>query len=476
MNEDKQAAALGRWLDSGGQGHAPEGIDADVLEAIYAIKPELAPPASVSIDDILGDVTEGPFAQDMTPVGGEVVPFPVPTSRPHEDFADEDASTPDEASSKGPWWIRWGTGGVAGSLAAAAAVLLVVTSGDATMAPFDTTAASREMATSAREEMAASAREEMAASARRAKSERIAEAAAAAAAGSSAPASAKKVAPPPPPATAAAPVPESKKARPTPELGARNDAGLREQLALSGSAAGSQLPAEGDLDAIADAGDLANTGGWSDEAPGAEPMPELERADVEELQTGEVRNGLSELAYAEEVEEEDAVVMNEPLDQQVDAYGFADKGADLESFDDVAQAPSMATDRKTKRTRGYQSRPAKEEARDFDVSGDWRSTVEPSWLAQIEGRLRLAGQHAQRQEYQTAATTLEDFIRPPTRAGLAVAYTAANYGLQAGDVSYALDLTDRGLALGGAGTPEHDRLVALRARLRSKSATKTNAR
>ena len=106
--------------------------------------------------------------------------------------------------------------------------------------------------------------------------------------------------------------------------------------------------------------------------------------------------------------------MNEPLDQQVDAYGFADKGADLEFFDDVAQAaPSMAPDRKTKRIRGYQSRPAKEEARDFDVSGDWRSTVEPSWLAQIEDRL---AERARRQEYQTAATTLEDFICPPTRA------------------------------------------------------------
>ena len=110
------SSALGRWLDSGGQGHAPEGIDADVLEAIYAIKPELAPPASVSIDDILGDVTEGPFAQDTTPVGGEVVPFPVPTSRPHDDVVDEGASAPDETITKGPWWIRWGTGGVAGSL------------------------------------------------------------------------------------------------------------------------------------------------------------------------------------------------------------------------------------------------------------------------------------------------------------------------------------------------------------------------
>ena len=59
MSEIQEAQALADWLADGG-GRTPV-LDADVLEAIYALKPALAPDHSVTIDDILDSLTDGPL-------------------------------------------------------------------------------------------------------------------------------------------------------------------------------------------------------------------------------------------------------------------------------------------------------------------------------------------------------------------------------------------------------------------------------
>ena len=59
MSEIQQAQALADWL-ADGEGGTPV-LDADVLEAIYALKPALAPAHAVTIDDILDSLTDGPL-------------------------------------------------------------------------------------------------------------------------------------------------------------------------------------------------------------------------------------------------------------------------------------------------------------------------------------------------------------------------------------------------------------------------------
>lgn len=129
MNEPRQAELLARWLASSGTEAPPPELDPDVVEAIYALRPELAPPPSVTVDDILAGIETGPFAPDaeetqlMPPTPGpraadNVVPFPVAPSRPP--VTEAPASAPRKGGSV--WWI----GGGVGALAAAAALVLVL--------------------------------------------------------------------------------------------------------------------------------------------------------------------------------------------------------------------------------------------------------------------------------------------------------------------------------------------------------------
>ncbi|MBN2799909.1 MAG: hypothetical protein JXX28_12255 [Deltaproteobacteria bacterium] len=83
MSSERQADQLARWLE-GAPGSQPEdALDQDVLEAIYALRPERAPAARVTVDDILAGVTEGPFAAAApsaaasapAEANGEVIPL-----------------------------------------------------------------------------------------------------------------------------------------------------------------------------------------------------------------------------------------------------------------------------------------------------------------------------------------------------------------------------------------------------------------
>lgn len=62
MTEQRQAEALARWLSQGGE--VPDEVGDDVAEAVLALRPDLAPPPSLSIDDVLDSLTAGPLAAD----------------------------------------------------------------------------------------------------------------------------------------------------------------------------------------------------------------------------------------------------------------------------------------------------------------------------------------------------------------------------------------------------------------------------
>ena len=94
MTPEEQAKALADWLDQNPGSSAPEGLDSDVLEAVYVLRPDLAPAPQVTLEAILEHVEEGPFA--AAPSSSQ------PAVRPR-------------------MWIWRGLGG----LAAAAAVLLI---------------------------------------------------------------------------------------------------------------------------------------------------------------------------------------------------------------------------------------------------------------------------------------------------------------------------------------------------------------
>jgi hypothetical protein len=66
MTPEEQAKALAEWLEQPPGSPPPEGIDEDVLEAIYVFRPERAPAAKVSIENILELIESGPFASEKT--------------------------------------------------------------------------------------------------------------------------------------------------------------------------------------------------------------------------------------------------------------------------------------------------------------------------------------------------------------------------------------------------------------------------
>lgn len=61
MSEHLEAQALADWLAGTPNGAVPETLDADVAEAIIALRPEYAPPHTVSIESVLATLTEGPL-------------------------------------------------------------------------------------------------------------------------------------------------------------------------------------------------------------------------------------------------------------------------------------------------------------------------------------------------------------------------------------------------------------------------------
>ena len=103
MNEHQQAERLASWLEANDL--PPPGLDEDVVEAIYALRPELAPAPRVSVDELLASLNAGPLASE---------PLWEPPAAPANDGAPAQLR-----------WARYLGGGAVGTLAAAAMALLV---------------------------------------------------------------------------------------------------------------------------------------------------------------------------------------------------------------------------------------------------------------------------------------------------------------------------------------------------------------
>jgi hypothetical protein len=76
MNEDRQAGLLAEWLEGPPGVAPPEDIDGDVLEAIYAMRPEMAPAPRVTLDDILAGIAK-PADSAWPAFGGGLTPVPL---------------------------------------------------------------------------------------------------------------------------------------------------------------------------------------------------------------------------------------------------------------------------------------------------------------------------------------------------------------------------------------------------------------
>ena len=122
---------LAQWLDDPAAG-PPKGLDDEVVQAMIALRPELAPAPTIGLDDILAGVSEGPFARRSE--------LPVSTISDEElearrsEMPISQAEIVDLAAARKRRNRIWGA---VGTMAAAALVLVVVIpqSGDLSEAP-----------------------------------------------------------------------------------------------------------------------------------------------------------------------------------------------------------------------------------------------------------------------------------------------------------------------------------------------------
>lgn len=124
-HEENQARALADWLEAPPGTDPPEGVDDDVLEAIYALHPERAPAPRVSVDDILAGVGEGPLAGPVPVSTDAGDPVDAPTqegSAVAPSAAGAVPGVPEPANRPMSGFPRWLLGGGIAALAAAALV------------------------------------------------------------------------------------------------------------------------------------------------------------------------------------------------------------------------------------------------------------------------------------------------------------------------------------------------------------------
>ncbi len=126
--EDKQASLFAEWLEAAPGTPAPEGLDPDVVAAAYALSPERAPRPAVSLEDILGGVTVGPFAkaeagQLASDASGAVLAAAEPVVK-RRDPARRATATAERAAARSRAW--WAIPGVGVALTAMAAGLIAI--------------------------------------------------------------------------------------------------------------------------------------------------------------------------------------------------------------------------------------------------------------------------------------------------------------------------------------------------------------
>ncbi len=66
MTDLNEPRLLAQWLEAHPGEPPPEGVETEVMEAVYALRPDLAPAPRVTVEDILAVVASGPFVQAST--------------------------------------------------------------------------------------------------------------------------------------------------------------------------------------------------------------------------------------------------------------------------------------------------------------------------------------------------------------------------------------------------------------------------
>jgi len=63
MNDaiEPRARALAEWLSSPADGAIPDSVDPDVIEAIIVLRPDRAPPHTITVEQVLAAITDGPL-------------------------------------------------------------------------------------------------------------------------------------------------------------------------------------------------------------------------------------------------------------------------------------------------------------------------------------------------------------------------------------------------------------------------------
>lgn len=369
MNEDVQAQRLAAWLAGKPGTPPPDGLDPDVIAAVYSLRPDLAPSSKLTADEILGDVRSGPLAGAHP--HGRVLAFPAP--RPANDTSQSA-------------WRRWGTGGGVGALAAAAVLLIVL--GRTEPAPPPVVAP-----------------------------DFVAEALpapVAPATDAAAPAEVQRAEPSSPAAPASAAF--------APDAPSKPKAEARAKEAPAEEIAEAELPAARDAWSAPDAAGAGGVVGGALAPPPAPVTPVMADAEREEAKSAPARSR-SKVPAA-------APAMNTAADLDDGDYATSNH----------TQAP------------------------------DWRAVTDSSTLSRIDRGLADAAALASRGDRVGAARTLQPFIQPPNRAGLAVAMFATAYALEGGDVRLAVNIAERGLALTSEASPERARLLELRAQARARLA------
>jgi hypothetical protein len=438
MNEELQAQALAAWLDACGSGTyipAPPGLDAEVVEAVYALHPEFARPPRFDMDELLGELTRGPLAAKAQVANIPVVEVrvfeaankapaahvPVATSRHRAASGAEPTAGVPRAerglSRSSGVWSRWVGSGAVGLMAATAAWLLVVSG-----APVhDVPTPEEPVASGPRPAADLSPATEGAGQAE------------VAAAATSRVVVGEAVIPPAAPAAPAAPgtapLPGAALAAPLAEVAS---APVAAQAAVVAEAA-PPPSASGDADAMA--------GAQPDAALAA---PQRARPADESQAYAAAPMALSAgAANAPVIAESEAKSLKDSTSARRSEEAKAEADAEL-AFDDQAAEPAYT---------------------------DWRAGLSNDQRLRLEGALANAEAQARRGDAGAGARSLQPFIIQPARAGLNVAARAAELALQANDPRLASSLCERALKLGGSGTAERSRVEALLSKAQKQIAT-----
>lgn len=412
MTREDQAGSLGRWLERGPGTIPPEDIDSDVIEAVYALRPDLAPAPRLTADDILASVTRGPLADptstgassDRGSFGAEVVPFPIGGAQQVRALQGRAPQVPEGASDDGArpvrsgrrnvlWMWVGGTGGLGMAMVAAATILLVAT-------PVLRDSARRS------EVSGASAPQQGAAD---------------------------------------------------PLAAGQEAAGLEAAAPIAAdpqTAADPARPMGGEAVADAELGSVTASPAGTAAPRAASPSPVLPSAGT--------------VATREVIEMEGGALFREPslIPEATERLDLGDAVAvteapALEQAAPAAQAPSeqsgVASAKSDAKTEDLDELRARVTTKGSSATS-WRKGVDADVLARMDAGIARAETLRAAGNPSAAGDALSAVVQPPARAGQYVATLAARDYLAAGDAQAAAGVAQRGLGLSSAGSPERTAL------------------